>query len=169
MSEILGINTREVWDFRLSTACVRIMRLETWIVEIWAKNLPDHVPEHKDDDGNVIPATPDALPLAVHDTGISVVKGDHHDTAKMKVCFEWLLTQRDKYALDDIEERKPAAAEINRINMEMAEAQAGLSPAEAQHAWTFLKQLKAIAKKSGQTTDEVLRAMVEGMPTQEQS
>jgi len=175
VSKIIGVNTREVWDFRLSTATVRIMRQKTWIVEIWSKTLPDYHPERvvSDCDGETgepipgterkVPETPPAEPLQVHDTKIPVEKGDDHDRKKISVCFEWLKSVRDDYALPNIEELKPVVAEINRINAELAEVQAGLTPVEAIQVWNFIKEVKLIAEKSGLTTDEVLQKMVNGM------
>ena len=157
MSEIKGISTREVWDFRLSTASVRIMRDKTWKVELWSKKLPVYKEGQKPNE-----------PLSVYDTGIPVVKGDHHDRAKLKVCFEWLKAVRDDYALPDIEELKPAVAEINRINSEIAEAQAGLTPEEARQTWLFIRKVKAVADKRGLTMDETLQLMVDGINDQMQ-
>ncbi len=177
MSEIKGVSTREVWDFRLSTASVRIVRGKTWIVEIWSKTLPDHLPERTvwDVDGEtgenmpgtdrVVPATPPAEPLRVYDTKIPVEKGDSHDREKIKICLEWLEKQRDDFALPSIEELKPVVAEINRINAEMAEVQAGLTVDESRLAWGFIGRVKAIAEQSGLTMDEALEQIIHGMGT----
>lgn len=177
MSKINGNYTREVWDFRLSTASVRIVRGKTWVVEIWSKTLPDHLPKRTvwDVDGEtgenipgtdrVVPQTPSAEPLRTYDTKIPVEKGDSHDRKKLKVCLKWLKEQRDDFALPNIEELKPAVAEINRINAEMAEAQSGLTTEEAKLAWVFIGQVKAIAEQFGLTMDEALEQMIPGMGT----
>ena len=106
-------NIREVWDYRLSTAVPTIYRDSgTWVVKIYAKENPDYDP-----------AKPEALaqPLAEHDTGIEAVEGDEYDPDKLRPCFEWLLSVRDEYALDDIEELKPIVKKINEANAKMAE------------------------------------------------
>ncbi len=91
-----GVNILEVWDYRLSTAKPDIYNSgKTWRVEINSKS------------GDI------NEPLEVHDTGILVEHGDAYDSEKIKKCFEWLLTVRDKYALPNIEELKPKVALFN--------------------------------------------------------
>lgn len=112
MPSIEGKEIREVWDFRLSSASPLIIREGTWKVQIWDKNNPDYDPEN--------PQTLSA-PLEEHDTGIAVERNDYHDTDKVKICYEWLLTVRDKYALPNIDELKPLVAKINEANTKLAE------------------------------------------------
>jgi hypothetical protein len=120
--KLQGKNIREVWDFRLSRATPLIDRRSgTWVVHIYDKVNPDYDPKK--------PET-EAKPLESHDTKIPAVEGDQFDTAKVKVCYEWLLKVRDKYALEDIEERKPIVAEINAANEKLAQLGAGKTPAE---------------------------------------
>ena len=91
-----GKNIDEVWDYRLSTAVPVIERESgTWCVNLYSKV-----------DGTV--------PIVSHDTGIEAVDGDERDESKVIPCFEWLYSVRDAYALDDIEERKPKVAAINK-------------------------------------------------------
>ncbi len=99
----MGRNIREVWDFRLSTASPLIDRRGgTWVVQIWANE-----------------GSPQ--PLEEYDTGMPVEVNDQFDTKKLTVCYKWLLTVRDKYALPDIEERKPLVAQINAANAQLAQ------------------------------------------------
>ena len=108
---IKGIDIKEVFDYRLSTASVFIDRRSgAWVCVVASKNNPDHV------EGNE-----PAKPLETYDTGIKVTKGDAYDTAKIKVCFEWFLSIRDKYALPNIEELKPHVAKINAANKALAD------------------------------------------------
>jgi len=124
VSEFEGVNIREVWDYRLSTAVPQIdRRAGTWVVKIFAKSNPDYDPSK--------PETM-AKPLEVHDTGIEYVDGDEYDCEKLKICYEWLLSVRDKYALPNIEELKPAAAAANKANVELSEMCKGLSPGHAK-------------------------------------
>jgi hypothetical protein len=110
-----GVDIKEVWNFRLSTAVPQINRDGgTWVVAIYAKSNPDYVEGGKP-----------AEPLEVHDTGIPSEPGDHHDVDKVKKCFEWLYSVRDKYALPEIEELKPAVAKIELANSKLVEALAG--------------------------------------------
>lgn len=111
--KLQGVNIREVWDFRLSTAVPQIDRSTgTWVVNIYSKTNPDYDP-----------SKPETLakPLESHDTGIKFVTGDEYDSKKVISCFEWLLKVRDKYSLDDIDERKPLVAKINAANAALAE------------------------------------------------
>lgn len=140
MKELKGIDIREVWNFRLSTAVPQIMREVggNWIVQVWSKSNPDYVPEHTqeeyktdelgnimfDDNGDpivlstrVIPATGVAEPLEVYDTGIPTEHNDAYDCEKLKKCFEWLYGVRDKYSLDHLELRKPVVNLIEKANL----------------------------------------------------
>ena len=113
MPEIKGVSIDEVWDYRLSNATPLIDRRGgTWVVQIWAKDNPDYDPSD--------PATL-AKPLVEHDTGLKAEHGDQFDAAKIAVCYEWLLTVRDQYSRDDIEELKPLVAQINSVNAALAE------------------------------------------------
>lgn len=106
-------NIREVWDYRLSTATPVMDRSGgTWKVKIYSKVNPDYVPGE--------PET-EAQPLEVFDTEIPHETGDEYDVSKLTVCYEWLLTVRDKYALDNIEELKPLVKAINEANAKLAE------------------------------------------------
>lgn len=97
-----GVDMREVWDYRLSTAVPTIYRRDTWQVEITSKG-------------------PNPKPLAVHDTGIPVEPDDTHDREKISACYEWLYQQRDQFALPDIEERKPIVKRIHELAAQRAE------------------------------------------------
>lgn len=124
MSEFEGVNIREVWDYRLSSAVPQVDRRSgTWVVQILAKSNPDYDPSK--------PETM-AKPLEVHDTGIKAVTGDEYDCDKLKVCYEWLLTRRDDYALENIEEMKPVVAKINALNAKLGELQSGLTSAQVK-------------------------------------
>lgn len=108
---IKGINIKEVFDFRLSTASVFIDRRGgTWVCVVASKNNPDYVEGAKP-----------AEPLETYDTGIEAVDGDEYDTEKVKVCFEWFKSIRDKYSLKDIEKRKSLVAKINAANQALAD------------------------------------------------
>jgi len=124
MKEFQGIHILEVWDFRLSTAhpLVRNDLGDTWKVQIWANSNPDYDPEN-----------PDTLaePLEVHDTGIPCEAEDHWDAKKMKVCYEWLYSVRDKYARDHIELRKPVTKLINESNFKATEINGEAQAAKA--------------------------------------
>ena len=110
--KIQGKDIREVWDFRLSSAVPQIDRRSgAWVVNIYSKTNPDYDPEDP---------TTLAAPLESHDTGIAFEEGDERDESKVIVCYEWLLTIRDKYTLPDIEERKPLVALINKANAALA-------------------------------------------------
>ena len=103
---------RDVWDYRLSTASVMIDRISgTWVVKIISKNNPDYDP-----------AKPETLakPLEVYDTGLPWEEGDEYDESKLTVCYDWLRTVRDKYALPNIEQLKPRVKAINEKNARQA-------------------------------------------------
>lgn len=101
MPELKGVNIKEVWDYRLSTAVPTIYNSgKTWSVMINAK-----------DNGDL---------LAVYDTKIPCEHGDAYDHKKVKGCYEWLLTVHDMYSRDNIEELKPIVAKINALNAELA-------------------------------------------------
>lgn len=100
MSNIVGVNIKEVWDFRLSKASCQIVRRENWECEIICKN-----------GGGV---------LETHDSGIPYTQGDAYDCEKLKPCFEWFKSRRDDYALENIEELKPGVAKINEENAKLA-------------------------------------------------
>jgi hypothetical protein len=122
MKEFTGVDIKEVWNHRLSTAVPTINRDgATWVVEIWSKSNPDYVP------GNEKTL---AKPLEVFDTGIKSEVGDHHDPAKIAKCYEWLYTKRDAYAHQNIEALKPIVASIEaktadllQLNAKYAEVQ----------------------------------------------
>jgi len=100
-----GIDIKEVWDYRLSKAVPFIDRTSgTWVVKVYSKENPDY-------DGKNL-----AQPLESYDTGIKSESGDQFDTEKVKKCYEWMYTVRDKYSLEDIEERKPQVAKIREID-----------------------------------------------------
>ena len=100
----------DVWDYRLSTAAPLIDRRSgTWVVQIWSKNNPDYDP-----------AAGPARPLEEYDTGIPFVPGDEHDEEKISICYDWLLSVRDKYSRPDIEELKPVVARIRKAQAELA-------------------------------------------------
>lgn len=133
---IEGINIREVWDFRLSSAVPGIdTRSGTWVVSIYAKENPDYDPENP---------TTLALPLETYDTGIKSVEGDEYDTVKVSVCYEWLKSVRDKYSLDNIEELKPSVANTNKLTASLSRACRGLSPAQAKPKILALRMIDAI-------------------------
>lgn len=111
MKKFKGLNTNEVWDYRLSSAVPGINRKSgTWVAEIWSKN-------------NLALAEGDAVasPLEYFDTGIEAVEGDEYDVKKVKACFEWFYSVRDNYSLEDIEQRKPLVAKINAANKALAD------------------------------------------------
>ena len=98
-----GVDIREVWNFRLSTAVPTIHREGgTWVVHI-----------HSKVDGGE--------PLESHDTGIEAVSGDQFNKDNLIACYKWLYSVRDKYALEDIEERKPHVAQIEEVNKILAQ------------------------------------------------
>ncbi len=104
-----GVSIREVWDFRLSVANPVIDRRGgTWVVQIWSNTNPNHDPVNP------------TKPLQVYDTGIEATPGDEYDTDKLKVCYQWLYSVRDKYAREDIKERKSLVVRINRDNEALA-------------------------------------------------
>ena len=109
MKKFQGENILEVWDWRLSKASPTFYREKTWIIAIHANDSPDY-------DG-----TPNSA-LEVYDTGIEVEENDIHDKEKLIVCYEWLYSVRDKYALDDIEERKPLVGKINQENLKLSQS-----------------------------------------------
>jgi cytochrome oxidase Cu insertion factor (SCO1/SenC/PrrC family) len=113
MKKFEGKNIREVWDFRLSKATPVIdRRTGTWVVHIYSKVNPDYDPKK--------PETL-AKPLESHDTKIPAVTGDEHDVEKVKKCYKWLYSVRDKYSLPEIEKMKPEVAKINAANAKLAE------------------------------------------------
>jgi hypothetical protein len=83
----------------------------TWVVKIISKNNLDYDPAD--------PKTL-AMPLEEHDTGLAWEDGDEYDEAKLTVCYEWLRSVRDKYALPNIEELKPVVKAINIENARRA-------------------------------------------------
>ena len=114
MSEIRGENILEVWDYRLSTAVPLIDRRDgTWVVAVYAKN---------NNTGE---------PVESYNTGIESVDGDEYDREKVTVCYEWLLTVRDRYSLPDIEGLKPLASRANQLQAELSEIQRGMSAIDA--------------------------------------
>lgn len=165
MSKILGIYTREVWDYRLSIATPTIYNSgKTWVVAIFSKNLPDHVAPFRECDYDeneqpipgserTNPGTPPAEPLEVHDTGIPTEHGDANDCAKVKVCYEWLLTVRDKYAMPNIEELKPWAAECRAEDQAWADMVEGLTPAQARLEHAKLGVWAEELAKQGESDD----------------
>ena len=100
--EFEGVDIKEVWNYRLSSAVPHIETGSgTWIVCIHAK------------DGGEL--------LASHDTGIKTEVGDERDTAKVKECYVWLYSVRDEYALDGIEAMKAQVAKIEEANKILSE------------------------------------------------
>ncbi len=76
-----GIDIKEVWDYRLSSATPLIYNTgKTWLVAIYSKGEENE-------------------PLETHDTGIPCEKGDTYDKRKIIECFKWLYSVRDKYTL----------------------------------------------------------------------
>lgn len=109
------MHIRQVWDYRLSTASVYIDRRGgTWVCVVVSKDNPDY-----NDEGTPTP------PLETHDTGIKATKDDAYDEDKLKACYKWFRSVRDKYALPNIEELKPLVADINKANATLAAAAAG--------------------------------------------
>jgi len=80
MSDIIGENIKEVWDYRVSTA-TPIINTSTgnWVCEVWSQS----------DSNNQL--------LESFDTKIKVEPADHSDRAKLVVCFKWFKSVRDKY------------------------------------------------------------------------
>lgn len=104
-----GVDIREVWDWRLSDYVPVLDNTgETWLVKL----IPVKNAEFD-------PNTGHAKAHIVHDTGIKATEGDTHDREKIKICYEWLYSVRDKYARKDIEELKPAVKKINQDNNEL--------------------------------------------------
>lgn len=108
-----GVNIREIWDYRLSSAVPCIDTTGgTWVAQVWRKeNIPFD------------PANPEhtlATPLETYDTGIKTTLNDSKDCDKVSACYVWLITVRDKYSLPDIEERKPLVKKINQMNAQLA-------------------------------------------------
>ena len=91
---------REVWDYRLSIAVPHMDRTgATWLVVICAKTGGE---------------------LERYDTGIKVEDLDTNDQRKLNICYEWLLSIRDKYALPNIKQMKPLVKIINQANKELS-------------------------------------------------
>ena len=106
MPEIRGYNIKEVWDKKLSTAEPLIVRENgTWKCCVYDKGVS-------------------SVPLETHDTGLPHVTGDEYDCEKLKVCFEWFKSVRDKYADEKIEEMKPFLATIRQAEGELHEMNA---------------------------------------------
>lgn len=108
MKQLPGVNIKEVWNSRLSSATPLIDRRSgTWVCQVWSKTNPDYDP-----------ADPSTLstPIETHDTGIPHTDGDEYDAEKLRVCFAWFYSVRDKYALPNIEDRKPVVALIEEAN-----------------------------------------------------
>jgi len=100
MKEFAGVNTLEVWDFRLSVGSpVLYANGEFWKVCVYANN----------------PGDKDRVVLAEHTTDVKT-NGDVHDVKGIRACYAWLHTIRDKFARDHIELRKPIAKAINGAN-----------------------------------------------------
>ena len=100
MTKHKGEAIREVWDWRLSTACPMLFNSgDTWVVKIMAN------------DGSGV--------LEEHDTGHPTGEHNPHDTKAIAKCYDWLRTVRDKYSRDHIELRKPVVALINNANREI--------------------------------------------------
>lgn len=113
MSEILGINIGEVWDYRLSTATPVLQNSgEFWRIEIHPK------------------ANGTGVPLETIQTDIPCEKGDARDPVKVAKCFNLILGVRDKYSLPNIEELKPRVAKINAKAAMLANALKGKTVAE---------------------------------------
>lgn len=118
---IEGKNTREVWDYRLSTASIYIDRRGgTWVCVIVSKSNPDYVEGAEPTE-----------PLETYDTGIEAVEDDEYDTAKVAACYEWFKSVRDKYSHPNIEQLKPMAAKANKLMAEYAEITQGMDRIQA--------------------------------------
>ncbi len=134
MSEILGVNTREVFDYMLSTVTPttynRGLKGKSWVIELNCQ------------------ATGELKES--HDTGIPCEKGDSNDLEKRKKCFEWLKSVRDKYARPDIEELKPEVAVIRHINDDLCEKARDI-PTQAEYnvmAAQYKTDLESLAQAS---------------------
>jgi len=109
-----GVQTREVWDFRLSTASPVLHNSgKTWRIDI-----------HPLVDGT-------GTPLESIETDIPVEKGEKGLIKGQAACFAILRTMRDKYSHPDIEELKPVAAAINAKADSISALLEGKSRAEA--------------------------------------
>jgi len=99
MPEIQGINTREVFDHYLSTVTPTIYNRgkgDTWVICL----------DYKDGSGNA----------ETHVTDILCERNDTYDCEKLKKCFEWIKSVRDKYSIPNIEEAKPEIAAMRLLN-----------------------------------------------------
>ncbi len=144
-ADIVGKDILEVWDYRLSTAYPIINNSgPEWIVEIHAKSAPDYDPENPDDF---------AKPLEVFKTGIVSANGDSFDAEKVKICYEWLKTVRDKYSLDNIDELKPLVKDVRASQERLHAALNGRGRRDANI-------IKAAVTEGVDVTDAV--AMVDG-------
>lgn len=113
MSEIKGINTRKVFDHYLSTVTPTIYNSgKFWRIVL----------DYKDGSG---------VAEAV-ETNIPCEKGDTYDCEKIKCCFEWIKSVRDKYSMPNLEELKPKVAVIRLINDDMHEKARGI-PTQAEY------------------------------------
>jgi len=120
---IVGRDILEVWDYRLSTAYPVINNSgDEWVVEIHDKSAPDYDPDNPD----VV-----ASPLDVFKTGIPAVEGDSFDEEKIKPCFEWLKSVRDKYSAPDIDVLKPLAKDVREAQAKLHTALSGRGRKEA--------------------------------------
>lgn len=103
MSEIKGIYTKEVWDWKLSTVKPTLYNSGQ---EFWRIALRDNTT------GKVV---------REHTTDIPCEKGDAYDYSKVAKCFEWLKSVRDEYARPDIEELKPKVAFARLVEADLHE------------------------------------------------
>lgn len=112
MKKFKGVDIKEVWNSRLSTAVPCITRSSgTWVAEVWSKKNPDYDPSNPDTV---------AVPIESYDTGIKVEPGDEYDAEKVIACYEWFYSVRDKYSLDNIEELKPYVKLVEDANNALA-------------------------------------------------
>lgn len=99
-----GLDIREVWDWRLSTAQPILFNdKETWVIRIYANQAPDGESALLEEVVTDIP------------TDGGIVEGQ-------AACYPIIRDLRDKYSRPDIEELKPRVAEINAANAAIAEA-----------------------------------------------
>jgi hypothetical protein len=99
-NDFKGIETLEVWDFRLSNGSpVLYNNGELWRVVINAN-----------DGSGVLEEFTTDVPTS----------GNSHDVEGVKACYVWLHSVRDKYSRDHIELRKPVAKFINESNAELS-------------------------------------------------
>lgn len=104
-NKYLGVDIREVWDWRLSIAQPILFNDgETWVIRIYANVA-------KDGESALLEEIETDIPTA----GTDIVEGQAR-------CYPLLRAIRDKYSRDDIDERRQMVAEINARNKSISEA-----------------------------------------------